>query len=145
LRYFIARTEGQRFANTKAWLYRVLRNHVIDIMRADERRAEVDIDAIRESPDARQDLQAQVHDREALRQLSVTLAPRELECVRLRAEGLRYEEIADLLDVRSGTVAAMLARAHSKIRRHLSKAGYVSERCDGFVDASGPEECACTP
>jgi RNA polymerase sigma-70 factor (ECF subfamily) len=121
LRYFIARSEGQRVANITAWLFRVLRNHVIDGMRAADVRAEVDIDSIREPADRRQDFEAQFHNREVLRRLSAALAPRELECMRLRAEGLRYEEIAQVLSVRSGTVGALLARADCKIRKYFQR------------------------
>jgi DNA-directed RNA polymerase specialized sigma24 family protein len=43
-----------------------------------------------------------------------------MECVRLRAEDLRYEEIAVVLGLHSGTVGALLARAHGKIRKAVS-------------------------
>jgi RNA polymerase sigma-70 factor (ECF subfamily) len=144
LRYFVARTEGQRFSNAKAWLFRVLRNLLIDVNRASQRRFEVDIDEVRESPDRRQDLDTHLHDRETLRQLSAALAPRELECVRLRAEGLHYDEIADVLAVRSGTVGALLTRAHAKIRRYLHKVGYVRE-CDNLMNAAEPEGSPYAP
>jgi RNA polymerase sigma-70 factor (ECF subfamily) len=56
------------------------------------------------------------------RELSKLLAPRELDCVRLRVEGLNYDEIAEVLNMRQGTVGATLARAHKKIRRVLGVA-----------------------
>jgi RNA polymerase sigma-70 factor (ECF subfamily) len=143
LRYFVARSEGQCFANAKAWIYRVLRNHVIDVMRAGQRGPEVDIEGVRESPDASQDLEAHYRRLEISRQLATSLAPRELECVRLRAEGLRYEEIADVLAVRSGTVGAMLARAHKKIRKCLKQAGYADQTNQGL--ASEPERIPYAP
>jgi len=40
-----------------------------------------------------------------------------MECVRLRIEDLRYEEIASVLGLSAGTVGALLARAHGKIRK----------------------------
>jgi DNA-directed RNA polymerase specialized sigma24 family protein len=40
-----------------------------------------------------------------------------MECVRLRAEDLRYEEIAVVLGLQAGTVGALLARAHEKMRK----------------------------
>jgi DNA-directed RNA polymerase specialized sigma24 family protein len=40
-----------------------------------------------------------------------------MECVRLRMEDLRYEEIAGVLGLSAGTVGALLARAHGKIRK----------------------------
>jgi DNA-directed RNA polymerase specialized sigma24 family protein len=62
------------------------------------------------------------------RDLARALAPRELECVRLRAEGLSYDEIAEVLDLRQGTVGATLARAHKKVRRALGYAEESKER-----------------
>jgi predicted DNA-binding protein (UPF0251 family) len=47
----------------------------------------------------------------------IGLSPREMECVRLRTEDLRYEEIARVLGLQTGTVGALLARAHGKIRK----------------------------
>jgi DNA-binding NarL/FixJ family response regulator len=50
------------------------------------------------------------------KQLTGILSPREMECLRLRADGLQYHEIADVLGVREGTVSAMLSRVHKKLR-----------------------------
>jgi DNA-directed RNA polymerase specialized sigma24 family protein len=49
--------------------------------------------------------------------LEIGLSPREIECIRLRTEDLSYEEIAGVLGLRPGTVGALLARAHGKIRK----------------------------
>jgi len=138
LRYFVARTEGQCFSNNKAWLFKVLRNHLIDANR--QRKAEVGLEEVRESPDTQHNLDTRFQDRETLRRLLLVLAPRELECVRLRAEGLHYEEIADVLAVRSGTVGALLARAHSKIRKHLRKGTYSGKRYSDLCSAVEPQE-----
>ena len=127
LRYFIARSEGQRFENSRAWLFRVLRNHLLDALRSGRSKNEIGIEDAHNSADASQDPEATYHRAEISKCLSSSLAPRELEYVRLRAEGLRYQEIADVLDVRCGTVAGTLARAHAKIRQSLRRAGYIPE------------------
>jgi DNA-directed RNA polymerase specialized sigma24 family protein len=44
-----------------------------------------------------------------------------MECVRLRMEDLRYEEIAAVLGLRAGTVGALLTRAHDKIRKAVGE------------------------
>ena len=44
------------------------------------------------------------------------MSDRELDCLLLRAEGLEYEEIAETMGVRSGTVGALLSRAQHKLR-----------------------------
>jgi RNA polymerase sigma-70 factor (ECF subfamily) len=140
LRYYIARSEGQRFRNPRAWLFRVLRNHVYDGMRTIRSKNEVGIEGLRESADAGQDPEGDYRRAEISRHLTDSLAPRELECVRLRAEGLRYDEIAEVLSVRSGTVGAMLAHAHKKIRTSLRRAGYLEDTADETLGALSPEE-----
>lgn len=127
LRYFVARSEGRQFMDPKAWLYRVLRNHLLDILKSSNMKNEIAIDRIEEPPDGWNDPERRYHRAEMARNLARALAPRELECVRLRAEGLSYDEIAEVLDLRQGTVGATLARAHKKVRRAL---GYVAQNRD---------------
>ena len=55
---------------------------------------------------------------EATRQL---LAPREWQCVQLRAEGFDYTEIATELAIRPGTVGTLLHRAAEKLRIRTRK------------------------
>jgi RNA polymerase sigma-70 factor (ECF subfamily) len=117
LRYFTARTEGREIENPRAWLYRVMRNYLLDARRAAESNREVGLDDTPDRVDERADPEASIARTQELNQLSRALAPRELECVRLRAEGLQYDEIARVLDLRPGTVAALLARAHRKFRK----------------------------
>ena len=49
------------------------------------------------------------------KEISSVLTGREMECLRLRSDELSYEEIADILGVRPGTVSALLTRAHKKL------------------------------
>ena len=122
LRYFVARTEGRQFDDPRAWLFRVLRNHLLDTLKSSSVKNEVTIEGMQDPPDRGEDPETRYHRAEMARDLTRLLAPRELECVRLRAEGLKYDEIADVLDLSQGTVGATLARAHRKIRRALGRA-----------------------
>lgn len=140
LRYYIVRGEGQRFRNPQAWLCRVLRNHVLDGLRMARTQNEVGIAGLRHLPDGGQDPEGDCRRGEMARRVSTSLAPRELACVRLRAQGLRYEEIAEALAVRSGTVGAMLARAHKKIRQSLQRAGYLTDSAAESWRAPEPDE-----
>jgi len=128
LRYFVARSEGQQFLDPKAWLYRVLRNHLLDTLKSSSVKNEIAIDKIDDPRDGANDPERHYHRAEMARDLARALAPRELECVRLRAEGLSYDEIAEVLDLRQGTVGATLARAHKKVRRALGYAEESKER-----------------
>ena len=119
LRYFVARSEDRQITNPKAWLFRVLRNYILDTLKAPHRRNEVAIERAKNSPESAADPERQYHHAEMAREASKLLAPRELDCVRLRVEGLNYDEIADVLNMCQGTVGATLARAHKKVRRVL--------------------------
>jgi RNA polymerase sigma-70 factor (ECF subfamily) len=119
LRFFIARSQGQRIQTPRAWLYRVLRNHILDSLRSSAVKREVGIDQVRQVIDARQDPEMSYHHRELARKVTALLAPRELECLRLRNEGFGYEEIAGILCLSAGTVAALLSRGQKKIRKAL--------------------------
>jgi len=116
LRYFVERRLGRRIGNPRAWAYRVLRNHVLDRLAAAAARCEVGAEEA-ESATGRNDADAGLWRSEAVREITATLSPRELECLRLRAEGLSYTEIASVMDIRIGTVGALLTRSHDKIRR----------------------------
>ena len=59
--------------------------------------------------------------------------------MRLRAEDLRYEEIAVVLGLTAGTVGALLARAHGKIRKAVS----AGVRKNGDLAAAALEEKRC--
>ncbi len=123
LRYFVARTRDRTIERPRAWLFRVLRNYLLDEIKASTVRKEVDIAQLRNYPDKRQDPESDYRLGQILRCLRELLSPRELECFRLRAEGLRYDEIAEVLEVRPGTVGALLARAQQKLRRSAYRAG----------------------
>jgi RNA polymerase sigma-70 factor (ECF subfamily) len=123
LRFFVARVAGQQILHPRAWLFRVLRNHALDQKKAGFHR-EVGLDSLRNTPGLGPSPEMDYSRFEVLRRtLRTTLSPREIECVQLRAEGLRYDEIAAALNLRSGTVGALLARAHKKVRQAAGAAG----------------------
>ena len=120
LRYFVSRSQGQTIQTPKAWLYRVLRNYLLDCLKSSVNR-ETGMDTLRLIVDQNQDPEVSYHRRELARRVCALLAPRELECLRLRNDGFGYEEIAAILSVRSGTVAALLSRGQKKIRKALDQ------------------------
>jgi RNA polymerase sigma-70 factor (ECF subfamily) len=120
LRFFLCRSAGQDIRSPKGWLFRVAHNYVLDQMKAGSRN-EVGVDSLLNMPCPAHhpDNDGRVSDLlQGLTQIG--LSPREMECVRLRAEDLRYEEIAVVLGLQAGTVGALLARAHGKIRKAVS-------------------------
>jgi RNA polymerase sigma-70 factor (ECF subfamily) len=116
-RLFLCRSAGQRIRSPKGWLFRVARNYVLDQKKAGSRN-EVGVESLRNMPGPAEHPEAGARASELLQGLGqIGLSPREMECVRLRMEDLRYEEIAGVLGLSSGTVGALLARAHGKIRK----------------------------
>ncbi len=116
LRYFSARVQGQEITSPKPWLCRVVRNYVLDQHRSLRFRQEVGLESLLETPDGAPDPESLYRRGEMSRFMAGALSARELECFRLRSDGLRYHEIAEVLGIRSGTVAALLTRAHQKLR-----------------------------
>ena len=115
LRYFLSRTEGQYIENPKAWLYRVLKNYLLDRLKEAGEKNKVSMEEISDQAGHEDNPEKIYLQSEALRNAQRVLAPRELECLRLRVEGFGYNEIASILGIRLGTVGATLARALNKI------------------------------
>jgi RNA polymerase sigma-70 factor (ECF subfamily) len=122
LRFFLALVQGEGIQNARAWLHRVAHNYVCETLRSAPVRTSVSFDEAgayrlqdeRSMPGA--DRAAEWI--EAARQL---LAPREWQCVQLRAEGFDYTEIAIRLEIRPGTVGSLLHRAGEKLGIRLRK------------------------
>jgi RNA polymerase sigma-70 factor (ECF subfamily) len=140
-RFFLCRSAGQEIHSPKGWLFRVVRNYILDLKRAGSRH-EVGMESLINvpSPVAHPETGGQVSDLlQGLRQIG--LSPREMECVRLRTEGLRYEDIANVLGLQAGTVGALLARAHEKVRKAVRE-GVHKDR-DAARAAAGEKRYAC--
>jgi len=122
-RFFIARRAGRQFLSPKAWLFRVARNYILDHKRSFARN-EIGIESALDVACPTPDPAAAFTNAGLLQRASqIGLSAREIECFRLRGEGLRYEEIATVLGVQCGTVGALLARAHGKFRQALGEEG----------------------
>ncbi|MBZ5580558.1 MAG: sigma-70 family RNA polymerase sigma factor [Acidobacteriia bacterium] len=115
LRYCIERQYGREIENPRAWLYFVMRNYLLDRHRTVTRR-EVIAENLDHMPGSQQDPEAVLHRSEMARDLAALLTEREFACLRLRAEGMDYAEIASALGIQIGTVGALLSRAQKKIR-----------------------------
>jgi len=133
LRYFVERRYGKEIANPRAWLYQVLRNYVWDRMTTAAAQREVPALNVDRVADERHDPEALAEKSRMAREIAASLSERELECLRLRTEGLSYQEIGSAMEVRIGTVGALLARAHDKIRRRAAVESGVEMNLAGAV------------
>src|SRR5262249_8673668 len=112
MRYFIERTYGREIRNPRAWLFEVTRNYLSDRITAMSAQREVAEESIEDIPDAAASPDLRIGAMQVARVLAVWLSVRELQCLRLRTTGMSYQEIGDAMQVRIGTVGALLARAY---------------------------------
>jgi len=110
--------DGKPRDNLPGWVFRVARNLALKRMRGEARAAgealEVEIADPAENPEER------AINRERLRSVQAVLAALsgvDRECLFLRAEGLGYREIAAVLDISLGSVAASIQRALGRLAR----------------------------
>ena len=120
-RYFLYRLGGNEVAHVRAWLIRVLRHHLVDAHR--RQAASVALDDLPEIPAAGAAIEDLIHHAQQVQRLVCVLAPRERECLELRASGLQYHEIGKRMNLASGTVGALLTRAARKMRALGAAAG----------------------
>src|SRR6478672_4536536 len=86
-RYFLHRKAGNEVENARAWLFRVVRNYVLDRLRETSSRCEVPISDMRESAALAWDNRPTYEQSELLSHIPHLLSPREIECVQLRQIG----------------------------------------------------------
>jgi DNA-directed RNA polymerase specialized sigma24 family protein len=94
----------------------VLRHYLFDRMSQDPARAAAGDESLRAIADPGSDPEDQLRHSEMADAIAATLSTRERECLGLRSEGFTYLEIASIMGLKTGTVGALLVRAHNKIR-----------------------------
>lgn len=104
------------------WLYRIVYRTCLDHLRTRSRRAEVDLDLEHTTVADTADHAARTADADALSSALGALPDDQAAVVLLvDGEGLSYAEAAAVLDVRSGTIASRLNRAHTALRTALDE------------------------
>ena len=139
LRAWRALGQYQCEASFSTWLFRLTSNICIDFLRRKKRRQETSLTESYEDSDEGAELsvpdtqpspeqQAMTNEtRIELVRAMEQLSPEHREILQLRViEGLAYEEIAEILDIRVGTVKSRLARARLALRKILKAGNYFS-------------------
>lgn len=125
LRLFRHLKEERSVENPKAWLFTVAHNLAIDASRDDSHFQDLDETTWSRIEDKRlqaanpEQLTLQGERLERLRLAVLNLTTLQRECLHLRAEGLRYREIADLMNISVSTVADAVRRATLKLSREF--------------------------
>ena len=127
LRLHRALRDGLRVHDVRAWVFRVARNLCIDDRReyrrywkaGQEEGDPLDLAHDSSSPDP----ERQAIERQMARLLEehvLRLPELQRECLRLKAQGLRYHEIAAALGISMATAVDSVRRAVKQVRRRLS-------------------------
>jgi RNA polymerase sigma-70 factor (ECF subfamily) len=115
----LGKYDGRRSA-FPTWLYTIVYNTCLDHLRTRKRRSEVDLDTIAE-PAAGDDHTERHADADALDTALRDLPPDQAAAVLLvDGDGCTYDQAAEVLGVRSGTIASRLNRAHKTLRDTLA-------------------------
>ena len=116
--------KGKRGDNLRGWIFRVAHNLALKQFRSTKskmERASVPIDDVQAefvSPVATpEEMLEQTRSEERIQAVIQALPELDRRCLYLRAEGLRYREIAEALGVSLGSVANSLERAIVKLSR----------------------------
>jgi RNA polymerase sigma-70 factor (ECF subfamily) len=125
LRLFRHLKEERSVDNPKAWLFTVANNLAIDASRGDSHIQDLDETTWNKIEDRRlgavdpEKLALQRERLERLRSVVLNLTILQRECLHLRAEGLRYREIAELMQISVSTVADAVRRATLRLSREF--------------------------
>ena len=116
--------EDRPLDNPKAWLLTVANNLAIDVNRSERNVVDLDESAWREVEESRSNKEADPEkallERERLNRLHaavLNLTQLQRECLHLRAEGLRYREIAEVMEISISTVVDAVRRATVNLAR----------------------------
>lgn len=125
IKYF--RNKPEKIKNTRAWLFKILRNHCFNILRKQKNKAEIMLDETTaktykhsDSPD-RSLINAE--SSAIVRQSINKLKPRHKEVIVLKLEhGKSYKEIAEILDITVSNVGFILHSAMNELKTDLREA-----------------------
>ncbi len=123
LRYFLSRMHGEAVMDELDWLSRVMRDLIADWKASHALDTEVSLDEADTSTGKAESAASARKDLPWAGKAARILAPREQECIQLRAQGLEYREIANAMQIDVGTVGTLLNRAVHKLKQVLRSGG----------------------
>jgi len=120
LRLYSALRDGQEIGHPKLWLYKVARNAAINVVKRNGIQSPFSeaLEAVMSSPELSAEDQLLEREwieefRDAMQNLS---DPQRL-CLELRAQGLRYREIAEVLEIQTSTAAEFVGRGIEELKK----------------------------
>jgi RNA polymerase sigma-70 factor (ECF subfamily) len=117
LKLYLKMSKGESVENPRAWLYKVAHNFAL---RFHQREAVFDdLSGDFEPADRLPDPEhaAMEHQRKTVLLRAIRdLSPRQRNCLHLRAQGLRYREIADVIGISTSAATEFLRRAAVRLK-----------------------------
>lgn len=118
--------EGKSLDNVRRWLFRVAHNQALRRRMRTRREAETQLDTAAErwtidpalNPE---DRLASRQTRQRVAAVVEALSEQDRRCLFLRAEGLRYREIGEVLDMSLGAVSLSITRSLARIARSAER------------------------
>jgi RNA polymerase sigma-70 factor, ECF subfamily len=120
LRLHAALVKGETIRNPRAWVFRVAHNLGLNT-RAAARRGDT-VENLDETPDPSGSVERQLVLNERMARLNdglQSLSAQQRRSLYLRAEGLRYQDIAQIMGVSLSTVAEYVGRAVARLRKAI--------------------------
>ena len=121
LRFFETLRAGQVVENPRSWIFTVARNAALNTLAVHARTEELDeqSDAVPMDDGNVENAVLQDEKLSRIHRIVEALPTDQRECLRLRAEGFRYREIAGILGVTTSAVAGSLRRGVLRIREAI--------------------------
>lgn len=119
LRLYVSLERGDHIQNIRGWIFRVAHNLGLDL-RGKPQPLPMEPELERALRDRAKSAEMNLIERERMDQIAgawTGLSPQQRQCLHLRAEGLRYREIAEAMDISISSVREFLSRAVAKLRR----------------------------
>ncbi len=128
LAQFRHRARGRRIDNIRAWLFRVAHNLALRRRDRTRRNAETQLEAAGDDrtvdpAPGPEDRVVNLQNRRRVLAVVDALPEQDRRCLFLRAEGLRYREIAGIVDMSLGAVSVSIARSLARIARSEERRG----------------------
>jgi RNA polymerase sigma-70 factor (ECF subfamily) len=120
LRLYVALRDGETIENPRAWVFRVAHNMGLNARARSRFTLALDDGFAARLKDSGRTPEDQAIERQRIDRFhrSIQALPRQQRnCLYLRAEGLRYHEIASVIGVSASTVCECLRRATAKLRK----------------------------
>lgn len=124
LRFYVAVKGGEVIHNPRGWLFRAAHNLALNAIDRRNTRRVFALDPENSRPKPGESPEQQLIRKQTaskIRNALATLSPQEKLCLHLRAEGLRYVEIARTVGVGTSTVGEFLSRAIRKLRKAVNE------------------------